>query len=66
VAEDSPAVERGVQQGLMILEANGQPIRSAADLKAAVDAAEKAGRASILLLVQQPGGRAFVPVPLKK
>ena len=66
VADDSPAVERGVQSGLMILEANGQPIRSAADLKAAVEAAEKAGRASILLLVQQPGGRAFVPVPLKK
>ncbi len=49
----SPAADRNLQPGMIITEANGQPVRSVADLTAA---ARKASGRPLLLYVQAPQG----------
>lgn len=64
VEDGSEAERRGLEPGIAILEAGDQPIRSVEDLSSAVEAARKANRPSIPLLVQRPDGRFYVPIPL--
>ncbi len=59
----SDAAEKGLQRGDVVLAVQGQKVTSPAQVAAAVDAAKKAGRSSVLLLVQRgtaPG--AFVGI----
>ena len=49
----SPAADRNLQAGLIITEANGQPVRSVADM---LDAARKASGKPLLLYVSTPQG----------
>ena len=53
------AAEAGMRQGDVIEEVNRQPVRSAADLKAAID---KAGNKPALLLINRGGNSAYVTV----
>jgi serine protease Do len=64
VEDGSQAERRGLEPGLAIVEAGGQPVSNAADFAKAVDDARKANRPSIPLLIQRPDGRFYVPVPL--
>ena len=50
---NSNAAEQGLQRGDLIVSINNQPVTSPAQVIAAVDAARKVGRSSVLLLVQR-------------
>ena len=63
VAEGSRAGRDGYQAGFVILQANNRPVRTVADLLAAVSAARAAGREGIFLLVRTSDGN--VPAVLE-
>jgi serine protease Do len=66
VDPNSDAGQKGFSRGFIILEANGKPVTSQAELTAAVNAAKAEGRSAILLRVQPRGQPAtFVPVRLR-
>ena len=53
VDPNSDAGEQGLQRGDLIMSVNNQPVTSPAQVIAAIDAARKAGRSSVLLLVKR-------------
>ena len=53
VDPNSDAAEQGLQRGDLIMSVNNQPVTTPAQVIAAVDAARKAGRSSVLLLVKR-------------
>jgi serine protease Do len=53
VDPNANAAEQGLQRGDLIVSVNNQPVTTPAQVVAAVDAARKAGRTSVLLLVQR-------------
>ena len=59
---DSDAADRGIAVGNVITSVNLKAVRTPADVAAAVDAARKAGRPTILLSVLFRGQLASVPV----
>jgi serine protease Do len=66
VDPNSDAGQKGFARGFIILEANGKPVTTQAELNAAVTAAKAEGRTAILLRVQPRGQPAtFVPVRLR-
>ena len=57
------AAEQGLQRGDLIVSVNNQPVTTPAQVIAAVDAARKAGRSSVLLLVKRgTSPEAFVGI----
>jgi len=62
VKTNSAAAERGLRPGDVILEAGQEPVKSLADLNGKIDAAKKADRKSVLLLVQSDGALRFLPL----
>jgi serine protease Do len=54
------AAKAGVRQGDIILGVNGKPVKSAEELKSAVDSADK----HVALLVQRGEARIFIPVQI--
>ena len=65
VDPSSDASEEGLQRGDLIMSVNRQPVANPAEVTAAVEAARRAGRTSVLLLVKRgPGPEAFVGVDL--
>ncbi|ATQ70502.1 MULTISPECIES: Do family serine endopeptidase [Methylosinus] len=54
------AAQKGLQQGDVILEANGRSMKRPGDLSDAIDAVKKEGRKSVLLRVKSQGGTRFV------
>ena len=64
VAKDSPAAEKGLKPGDVIVEAAQEEIKSATQVAGKVDDAKKAGRKSILLLVERQGDLRFVALRL--
>ena len=65
VDPNANAAEQGLQRGDLIVSVNNQPVTSPAQVIAAVDAARKAGRASVLLLVKRgTSPEAFVGVDI--
>jgi serine protease Do len=69
VAKDGAAAEKGLEPGDVVLEAGGKPVAGAGDITAATDAAEKAGKSSVLILTAK-GGKAgetrFIALKIKK
>ncbi len=55
---------KGVRPGNIILQAGGQPVRTPADLAAAVELAKKAKR-PVLLQIEGNGGRTYVAAEIK-
>ena len=61
----SDAAAKGVSKGDVILEVQGQPVRSIADVEAGVRTASQAGRRAVLLRVKTGETIRFVAVQLK-
>ncbi|MGE4218874.1 MAG: DegQ family serine endoprotease [Alphaproteobacteria bacterium] len=66
VDPNSAAAEKGLRPGNLIVEVNQEKVSKAADIAAQIDKAKKAGRRSILMLVQQDGDLRFVAVRIDK
>jgi serine protease Do len=64
VEPDSIAEKRGMQQGDVVLRAGDRDVGAPGDVAEAVDAARKAGRSNIALLVERGDARMFVALPL--
>jgi serine protease Do len=65
VDPNANAAEQGLQRGDLIVSVNNQPVTSPGQVVAAVEAARKAGRASVLLLVKRgTSPEAFVGVDI--
>jgi serine protease Do len=63
VDPNANAAEQGLQRGDLIMSVNNQPVTSPAQVVAAVEAARKAGRSSVLLLVKRgTSPEAFVGI----
>ena len=60
----SPAAERGLKPGDIIVEVAQEAVTTPADVTARVDRARKASRKSVLMLVQSGESPRFVPLPL--
>ncbi|GAA0590404.1 DegQ family serine endoprotease [Caenispirillum bisanense] len=59
---DSDAAQKGIRPGDVIVEVNQKQVTSADEIRTQVDAARKAGRKSVLLMVQSEAGSRFVAV----
>jgi serine protease Do len=66
VAPNTPAAERGLKPGDVIMEVQQGEVGSPADIQKQVDAARKADRKFLLMLIQREGGVQYVPLPLSK
>ncbi len=64
VAKDSSAASKGVRPGDLIMEAAQEEVKSPGDVGSRIDDAKKAGRKSILLLVERQGDLRFVALRL--
>ncbi|MGO7537739.1 DegQ family serine endoprotease [Rhizobium ruizarguesonis] len=63
VNPDRSAAAAGIQSGDVIVSVNDRPVHNARDVKTAIADAGKAGRKSVLLLVERDGNKTFVAVP---
>ncbi len=66
VDENGPAAEKGIRPGDLIVEISQAEVTSPADIAAKVAEAEKAGRKSVLLLLEGQGGLRFVAIRIGK
>jgi serine protease Do len=66
VAPGSPAAEKGLRQGDVIVEAGRQQVSDPAGIAKAVREATERGDESILLLVKREGQDRFVAVPIER
>jgi serine protease Do len=62
VVKDGPGAEKGLKPGDVIMEAAQEEVKNASQIAGKVADAKKAGRKSILLLVQRQGDLRFVAV----
>jgi serine protease Do len=60
VDQTSDAGQKGLHRGDVIVQANGHPVGTAADVSAAVDTAKKSGRANVALGVFRQGRTTFL------
>jgi serine protease Do len=66
VEDLSPAAEKGVRPGDLIVEVSQREVSSPAEVAEQVEAAKEAGRRSVLLLVEGQGGLRFVALRIDK
>ncbi|RJO68868.1 MAG: PDZ domain-containing protein, partial [Myxococcales bacterium] len=66
VAESGPAAEKGIRPGDVIVEVSQQEVTKPADIAAKIQEAKKAGKKSVLMLVEGQGGMRFVAIRLDK
>ena len=69
VAQGGAAAEKGLEPGDVVLEAGGKPVAGASDVSAAMEAAEKAGKSSVLILAAKAGKAGetrFIALKIKK
>ncbi len=64
VAPDSPAAEKGVRRGDVIVKVGGRNVANPDDVNERLAAAQGEGRKSILLLINRQGSERFVALPL--
>ncbi|HXH52473.1 MAG TPA: Do family serine endopeptidase [Sphingomicrobium sp.] len=65
VDPNSDAAERGIRRGDLIMSVNRQPVTTPAQVQQAVEAARRAGRTSVLLLVKRGNApEAFVGIQI--
>ena len=63
VADGSTAEARGMAAGDVILQLGDAPIRNAQDLRDRLEEAKRAGRSSVVVLVNRAGAARFVALP---
>ncbi|HET9811457.1 MAG TPA: Do family serine endopeptidase [Sphingomicrobium sp.] len=66
VDPNSDAAQKGLERGDLILSVNQQAVTSPAQVTAAVDAARRAGRTSILLLIKRRTREAFIAIDIAR
>ncbi|HEY1410735.1 MAG TPA: DegQ family serine endoprotease [Rhodopila sp.] len=66
VAPNTPAADRGLKPGDVIMEVQQTEVAAPADIQKQVDAAKKADRKNVLMLIQREGGVQYVPLSLSK
>ncbi len=66
VREDGPAAEKGIRAGDVIVEVSQEEVVSPAKVAEKVKEAKKAGRKSVLLLLEGQGGLRFVALRIAK
>jgi serine protease Do len=66
VAPGSTAADRGLKPGDVIVEVQQSEVTSPADVQKRVDAARKADRKFVLMLIQRPDGKQYLPLSLSK
>jgi len=66
VSPNTPAAERGLKPGDVIMEVQQGEIASPDDVRKQVEAARKADRKFVLMLIQREGGVQYVPLSLSK
>ena len=66
VVDGGPAAEKGIRAGDVIVEVSQQEVAKPADVAARIQEAKKAGKKSVLLLVEGQGGLRFVAVRIGK
>jgi serine protease Do len=64
VVKDSPAADKGLKAGDVIMEAAQEEIKSATQVAGKIDDAKRSGRKSILLLVERQGDLRFIALRL--
>ena len=64
VEAGTKAAQRGFQPGMVILQADGRAVSTAAEFRAAVDRVRQSGRPGVLLLVRTPNGNTPVVLEL--
>lgn len=64
VERDSPAGDRGIQPGDVILELQNEVLTNPADLQKRLDALKKGGKKSALLLIVRANEQRFVPLTI--
>jgi len=62
--ERSSPFARAVAEGFALLEVNGQPMNSVADLEKVVEAARRAGKEQVLVTVRSVRGTNFATVDI--
>jgi serine protease Do len=65
VKENGPAAEKGIRAGDLIVEVSQEEVTSPQQVAAKVEDAKKAGRKSVLLLLEGQGGLRFVAVRME-
>jgi serine protease Do len=65
LSSSSDAAEKGLRAGDVILQAGDRKVASPQDVASAAAEAKKAGRSSVLLMIQHEGRRAFVPLKIE-
>ena len=66
VERDSSAREKGLRPGTVLVEVNQEKVSSPSEVVTKVEEARKAGRRSILLLVNRDGDLSFVALRIKE
>ncbi|MBM3525935.1 MAG: PDZ domain-containing protein, partial [Alphaproteobacteria bacterium] len=66
VKEGGPSAEKGIRPGDVIVEVSQEEVSSPAQVASKIEEAKKAGRKSVLLLVEGQGGLRFVAVRIGK
>ena len=66
VDEKGPAAEKGIRPGDVIVEVSQEEVRAPGDISKKVADAKKAGRKSVLLLLEGQGGLRFVAIRIDK
>jgi len=66
VDEESPAGDKGLQQGDVIVAVGSKTVNSIADVESAISAAQDQGRDAVLFRVQGEQGSRFVGVPFER
>ena len=64
VDPDGIAAEQGFEAGDVIVQASGKKVGNAGELRAAIEAAQKAGKHTVLLRVKSSEGAKFVALPV--
>ena len=64
VKDGTPAAEKRLRAGDVVVEVGQEPVSSPADIVNRIEAARKAGRKSIFMLVERQGSPRFVVLPL--
>jgi serine protease Do len=65
VAVGSDAAKKGIKRGDVVVRAGDRAITSPQDAVAAIDAAKKAGRASVLVFIYRDGHQLGVPIKIE-
>ena len=66
VEPGSPAAERGILAGDVILAVNSSEVTNAEDIEGAVSAAEDAGRTAVLMQISRNDNNLFVALPISR